>query len=105
MGGNEQLTITLPKEWSTVNNLKKGDYVTISIANEPAIEILEEIKKNKRFVRLHKKNKEIIEGRVKCFYMDGVLLDSGIWVKFADIIKINRRVKKIEKGDEIVKWK
>lgn len=88
------MMITLPKEWYTKNNLKKGDYVNISISDEPIIQILEEIKKNKGFIKLHKKDKQIKEGMVKCFYKDGVLLDSGIWVKFGDIEKISRRMKK-----------
>jgi len=93
IGGNNQLTITLPKIWTIKNNLKKGDYVGICILNEPTISILEKIDKCKGWVKLTDINNKSIEGKVNEFVEDGVLLDSNRWMKFTDIKKIQRRLK------------
>ena len=91
-GGNNQLFITLPKRWAFENNLKKGDWVSIDIFNEPSKKFLEKMKEDKEMVGLTSDKIKSKKSRIDRFLENGVLLDSGFWMKFSDIKKISRSV-------------
>jgi len=92
-GGNKQLSVTLPKSWAIKNNLKKNDYVNVECLDEPSIEILEKIKDSNDNVIITTNNFKTRKGKVLAFIENGVLLDSGFWVKFSEIKKITKSVK------------
>ena len=92
-GGNNQFIITLPKAWVEVNNLGKGNSVQIDTFNEPFINILEDAKRTGALVVLKGMGIESKREKVKSFVEDGVLLESGFWMKIAHINSISKSKK------------
>ena len=94
-GGNNQFMITLPKAWVEVNNLGKGNSVQIDTFNEPFIDILESAKRTGVLVVLKGMGIESKREKVKRFVEDGVLLESGFWMKISHIDSISKSAKEV----------
>ncbi len=92
----DQLIVSLPKNWAMECGLQKGDYVEVLELVEPAVEVLKEVLKNGYEVVLGDENYETKQSEIEKFVSDGVLLKSGDWMKFSEIVKIT-----IHKGGEI----
>jgi len=90
-GGNDQCLVALPKQWVVRNNIKKGSYVGIIVVDDPIFEMLKEIKENGEEIVLESDNVRTKRGKIKEFVEDGVVLDTGFWMKISDIKKISKR--------------
>ncbi len=99
--GPSSLMLSIPSKWVKINNIKKGDYLTVELANNQLIILAKDQEEEKKVSLYFKKKEEYLDRMIMTKYRDGF---NEIIVKYDDpeIIELIRETLRYCLGFEII---